>query len=55
MDCLVNAAALSDRGSIAEANVAFFDHLIAVNTRGPMFLMQSLIRHLRQRKRRARS
>ncbi len=55
MDCLVNAAALSDRGSIAEANVAFFDHLFAVNTRGPMFLMQSLIRHLRQRKRRARS
>jgi NAD(P)-dependent dehydrogenase (short-subunit alcohol dehydrogenase family) len=49
IDALVNAAALSDRGSIAEAETAFFDRLFAVNTRGPMFLMQGLIRHLRER------
>jgi NAD(P)-dependent dehydrogenase (short-subunit alcohol dehydrogenase family) len=46
----VNAAALSDRGSVAEADMALFDHLFAVNARGPMFLMQSVIRHLRERK-----
>lgn len=50
IDALVNAAALSDRGSIADADVAFFDRLFAVNTRAPMFLMQGLIRHLRERK-----
>ena len=50
IDVLVNAAALSDRGSIADSDVAFFDRLFAVNTRAPMFLMQGLIRHLRERK-----
>jgi NAD(P)-dependent dehydrogenase (short-subunit alcohol dehydrogenase family) len=50
LDGLVNAAGLSDRGSIAEADTALFDHLFAVNTRAPMFLMQGLIRHLKERK-----
>jgi NAD(P)-dependent dehydrogenase (short-subunit alcohol dehydrogenase family) len=50
LDGLVNAAGLSDRGSIASANTALFDQLFAVNTRAPMFLMQGLIRHLKERK-----
>jgi NAD(P)-dependent dehydrogenase (short-subunit alcohol dehydrogenase family) len=50
LDGLVKAAALSDRGSIAVAETALFDHLFAVNTRAPMFLMQGLIRHLKERK-----
>jgi NAD(P)-dependent dehydrogenase (short-subunit alcohol dehydrogenase family) len=50
IDALVNAAALTDRGSIARADMAFFDRLFAVNTRAPMFLMQGLIRHLKERK-----
>jgi NAD(P)-dependent dehydrogenase (short-subunit alcohol dehydrogenase family) len=50
LDGLVNAAGLSDRGSVADAETAFFDHLFAVNTRAPMFLMQGLIRHLKERK-----
>jgi NAD(P)-dependent dehydrogenase (short-subunit alcohol dehydrogenase family) len=50
LDGLVNAAALSDRGSIVDAETALFDHLFAVNTRAPMFLMQGLIRHLKERK-----
>ncbi len=50
IDGLVNAAAISDRGSVAEADTVFFDRLFAVNTRGPMFLMQGVIRHLQQRK-----
>ncbi len=50
IDGLVNAAGLSDRGSIAEATPAFFDRLFTVNVRSPMFLMQRLINHLRERK-----
>jgi NAD(P)-dependent dehydrogenase (short-subunit alcohol dehydrogenase family) len=50
LDGLVNAAGLSDRGSIADADTALFDRLFAVNTRAPMFLMQGLIRHLKERK-----
>ena len=50
LDGLVNAAGLSDRGSVAEADTALFDLLFAVNTRAPMFLMQGLIRHLKERK-----
>src|SRR5215469_7357883 len=50
LDGLVNAAGLSDRGSVATADTALFDQLFAVNTRAPMFLMQGLIRHLQDRK-----
>jgi NAD(P)-dependent dehydrogenase (short-subunit alcohol dehydrogenase family) len=50
LDGLVNAAGLSDRGSVVDADIALFDHLFAVNTRAPMFLMQGLIRHLKERK-----
>jgi NAD(P)-dependent dehydrogenase (short-subunit alcohol dehydrogenase family) len=50
LDGLVNAAGLSDRSSVAGAEIALFDHLFAVNTRAPMFLMQGLIRHLKERK-----
>jgi NAD(P)-dependent dehydrogenase (short-subunit alcohol dehydrogenase family) len=50
LDGLVNAAGLSDRGSVAGADTVLFDHLFAVNTRAPMFLMQGLIRHLKERK-----
>jgi NAD(P)-dependent dehydrogenase (short-subunit alcohol dehydrogenase family) len=49
LDGLVNAAALTDRGSIADASLAFVDRAFAVNTRAPIFLMQGLIRHLRER------
>jgi NAD(P)-dependent dehydrogenase (short-subunit alcohol dehydrogenase family) len=50
LDGLVNAAGLSDRGAVANADTALFDRLFAVNTRAPMFLMQGLIRHLKGRK-----
>jgi len=49
LDGMVNAAGLSDRGSVATANTALFDQLFAVNTRAPMFLMQGVIRHLKER------
>lgn len=50
IDGLVNAAALTDRASVADAEPSFFDRLFAANVRSPMFLMQGLIRHLCQRK-----
>jgi NAD(P)-dependent dehydrogenase (short-subunit alcohol dehydrogenase family) len=50
VDGLVNAAGLSDRGSVATVDPALFDRLFTVNTRAPMFLMQGLIEHLQERK-----
>jgi NAD(P)-dependent dehydrogenase (short-subunit alcohol dehydrogenase family) len=49
VDALVNAAGLTDRGSLLDADLALWDRLHAVNARAPFFLMQRLIRHLRQR------
>ena len=49
VDALVNSAALTDRGSLAEADLRFWDRLFAVNARAPFFLMQRLINHLRER------
>jgi len=50
VDALVNAAALTDRGSLAEADRRLWDRLFAVNARAPFFLMQRLVNHLRERK-----
>ena len=49
VDALVNSAALTDRGSLAEADLALWERLYAVNARAPFFLMQRLINHLRER------
>lgn len=49
IDGLVNAAAITDRGSIADSTQDFFDRMFAANTRAPMFLMQQIISHLRKR------
>jgi NAD(P)-dependent dehydrogenase (short-subunit alcohol dehydrogenase family) len=49
VDALVNSAALTDRGSLAEADMKFWDRLFAVNARAPFFLMQRLVNHLRER------
>src|ERR1700683_5343295 len=49
VDGLVNSAALTDRGSLAEADMKFWDRLFAVNARAPFFLMQRLGKPLRAR------
>ena len=49
VDALVNSAALTDRGSLAEADLRLWERLFAVNARAPFFLMQRLISHLRER------
>jgi NAD(P)-dependent dehydrogenase (short-subunit alcohol dehydrogenase family) len=49
VDALVNSAALTDRGSLAQADLRLWERLYAVNARAPFFLMQRLINHLRGR------
>ncbi len=49
VDALVNAAGLTDRGSLIDADLALWERLYAVNARAPFFLMQRLVRHLRAR------
>lgn len=50
VDALLNAAGLTDRGSVAEASPDLWNRLFAVNVRAPFFLMQAVINHLRSRK-----
>lgn len=40
LDVLVNAAAITDRGTILDTSPELFDNMFAVNVRGPFFLMQ---------------
>jgi NAD(P)-dependent dehydrogenase (short-subunit alcohol dehydrogenase family) len=49
VDSLVNAAGLCSRGSILDTSPELFDAQIAVNLRGPFFLMQSVVGHLLER------
>lgn len=41
---LVNAGALTDRGTIVDTSPELFDRMFAANVRGPFFLMQETIR-----------
>jgi NAD(P)-dependent dehydrogenase (short-subunit alcohol dehydrogenase family) len=50
VDALVNAAGITDRGALIDAEPAFWDRLFAGNARAPFFLMQRLVKHLRARK-----
>lgn len=43
---LINAAALTDRGTILDTSPELFDALFATNVRGPYFLMQETIRRM---------
>ena len=44
VDVLVNAGALTDRGTILDTSPELFDAMFATNVRGPFFLMQEAIR-----------
>ncbi len=50
VDALVNAAGISDRGTIWDTSPALFDRLFAVNVRAPFFLMQDAL-HLMKKSR----
>jgi len=49
IDGLVNAAGLTTRGTILDTTPELFDQHIAVNLRGPFFLMQAAIADMKQR------
>ena len=50
VDALVNNAALTTRAKITETDAAFFDRIIAVNTRAPMLLIRALMPALKASK-----
>ncbi|MFE5213705.1 MULTISPECIES: SDR family oxidoreductase [unclassified Streptomyces] len=43
IDCLVNAAGLTSRGTLLDTTPELFDEHIAVNLRGPFFAMQAAV------------
>jgi NAD(P)-dependent dehydrogenase (short-subunit alcohol dehydrogenase family) len=48
VDALVNAAAITDRGTIINTSPDLFDTMFAVNVRAPFFLMQDTIKLMRR-------
>ncbi|MEO1018812.1 MAG: SDR family oxidoreductase [Pseudomonadota bacterium] len=48
LDCLVNAAGITDRGTIDDTSAELFDKIFAVNARAPYFLMQRVLPWLRK-------
>jgi NAD(P)-dependent dehydrogenase (short-subunit alcohol dehydrogenase family) len=51
IDGLVNAAGLTDRGTIDDTPVELWDRLFAVNVRAPFILTQEVVRRLKAQKR----
>lgn len=49
IDCLGNAAGLTSRGTMLDTTPGLFDQHIAVNLRGPFFLMQAAITDMKRR------
>lgn len=45
INTLVNAAAMSNRGTLTETTLETWDMLMETNVRGPFFLMQHFVRH----------
>lgn len=50
VDCLVNAAGLTSRGTLLDTTPELFDAHIAVNLRGPFFVMQAVAADMLARK-----
>jgi NAD(P)-dependent dehydrogenase (short-subunit alcohol dehydrogenase family) len=50
IDCLVNSAGLTSRGTLVDTTPELFDAHIAINLRGPFFTMQAVVRDLLERK-----
>jgi len=50
VDALVNAAAITDRGTILNTSPELFDAMFAVNVRAPFFLMQETVKVMRREK-----
>ena len=50
VDCLVNSAGLTTRGRLLDTTPELFDAHVAVNLRGPFFLMQAVVQDMVSRK-----
>ena len=50
VDALVNAAAITDRGTILDTSPELFDAMFAVNVRAPFFLIQETVKVMRREK-----
>ncbi|KLK89956.1 short-chain dehydrogenase [Microvirga vignae] len=50
VDVLVNAAGITDRGTIFDTSPELFDRMFAVNVRAPFFLMQDAAKIMRREK-----
>jgi NAD(P)-dependent dehydrogenase (short-subunit alcohol dehydrogenase family) len=50
VDCLVNSAGLTSRGTLLDTTPELFDAHVAVNLRGPYFTMQAVVRDMVRRK-----
>lgn len=50
IDCLVNAAGITTRGSLVDTTAELFDTHVAVNLRAPFFTMQEAVRDMVGRK-----
>lgn len=48
VDILVNAAGITDRGTLTDTTPELFDRMFAVNVRAPFFLMQDAVRVMRR-------
>lgn len=48
VDCLINAAGCTERGTVDDTTPATFDRLFAVNVRAPFFLMQRALPWMRE-------
>ena len=48
VDVLVNAAAITDRGTLLDTDPALFDRMMAINVRAPFFLMQEAVKLMRR-------
>jgi NAD(P)-dependent dehydrogenase (short-subunit alcohol dehydrogenase family) len=48
LDALVNAAAITDRGTILDTSPELFDRMFAINVRAPFFLMQDAAKLMRR-------
>ena len=46
VNALVNSAADTSRGSLTDTPAELFDRHMAINLRGPFFMMQGVVRHL---------
>ena len=48
VDVLVNAAGITDRGTLFDTSPELFDRMFAINTRAPFFLMQDAAKIMRR-------